>query len=591
MSGAALSERLRWPRFGRGAATKARGDIGAAGWTLIALATAAAVALILAPLAMLLTAALRGPQDLLPFEDGAQWTLDNLVAAFRDASLYRTVIPNTLVFTAGSVALTFCVAFALAWLVERTDLPLRDGVYTMVLFPLLVPGIVFSITWIFLLAPNTGWINVALRAVLGGRAGPLDIFSMGGMILVQGLGLVPFVFLLLTAALRSMNPSYEEASAVAGATPLKTFLRVTLPVLRPGLLAPLILATLVTLEQFETPLVIGVPARINVYSTRIFLELNPDTDLPAYGRAAAIALPFLAAGILLLVVYNSLIRRADRFVTITGKGFRPARFDLGRWRAPAVAFVALYAAFAAALPAAVLIWASLFGYASPSLAVLSSASAAGYRGLFANTAFWLAIRNTFIVAAGSALAVTAIALVLAWVIQRSRMRGRAVLDVVSFLSLGIPTVIAGLAFMLLYLSVPVGIYGTVVALLLAYCYRMAVATRLTRAALMQIHVELEEASAVAGGAFLTTLRRVVLPLLRPSLVASFVLLFIVGFREFTLPLILQSPDNVVLSVMMWKAFQSGKTMEAAAVGTVIVALVIPVIFVVRNVVLKRDNQG
>jgi iron(III) transport system permease protein len=591
MSGAALSGRLRRLRLRRGAATEARGDIDAAGWIVIALATAVAVALILAPLAMLLTAALRGPQDLLPFEDGAHWTLDNLAAAYRDASLFRTVIPNTLVFTAGSVALTFCVAFVLAWLVERTDLPLRDGVYTIVLFPLLVPGIVFSITWIFLLAPNTGWINVALRAVLGGRVGPLDIFSMGGMILVQGLGLVPFVFLLLTAALRSMNPSYEEASAVAGATPLKTFLRVTLPVLRPGLLAPLILATLVTLEQFETPLVIGFPARINVYSTRIFLELNPDTDLPAYGRAAAIALPFLAAGILLLLVYNSLVRRADRFVTVTGKGFRPARFDLGRWRAPAVAFVALYAAFAAALPATVLIWASLFGYASPSLAVLSSASAAGYRGLFANAAFWLAIRNTFIVAAGSALAVTAIALVLAWVIQRSRMRGRAALDVVSFLSLGIPTVIAGLAFMLLYLSVPVGIYGTVAALLLAYCYRIAVATRLTRAALMQIHVELEEASAVAGGAFLTTLRRVVLPLLRPSLVASFVLLFIVGFREFTLPMILQSPDNVVLSVMMWKAFQSGKTMEAAAVGSVIVALVIPVIFAVRNVVLKRDNQG
>src|SRR5262249_27113321 len=156
-------------------------------------------------------------------------------------------------------------AFALAWLVERTDLPLRDGIYTIVLFPLLVPGIVFSITWIFLLAPNTGWINVALRALLRlDGEGPLNVFSMGGLILLEGLGLVPFVSLLLSAALRSMNPSLEEASNIAGASPLKTFLRVTLPVLRPGLLAPLILATLVTFEQFETPLVIGFPARINV---------------------------------------------------------------------------------------------------------------------------------------------------------------------------------------------------------------------------------------------------------------------------------------------------------------------------------------
>jgi iron(III) transport system permease protein len=256
-----------------------------------------------------------------------------------------------------------------------------------------------------------------------------------------------------------------------------------------------------------------------------------------------------------------------------------------------VAFVALYAVFAALLPAAVLIWASLFGYANPGLAALSDASVASYRGLLANAAFWLAVRNTFVVAAGSALVVTAIALVLAWIIQRSRMRGRAAVDLVSFLSLGVPTVIAGLAWMLVYLSAPIGIYGTVAALMLAYCYRMAVATRLTRAALMQIHVELEEASAVAGGAWVTTLRRVVLPLLRPSLVASFVLLFIVGFREFTLPMILQSPDNVVLSVMMWKAFQGGRTMEAAAIGTIIVLLAVLVIFAVRNVVLARDNQG
>lgn len=247
------------------------------------------------------------------------------------------------------------------------------------------------------------------------------------------------------------------------------------------MLAPLILGTLVTLEQFETPLVIGFPARINVFSTRIFFELNPDTDLPAYGRAAATALPFLAIGILLLLLYNHLVRKAEHFVTVTGKGFRRTPFKLGRWRIPALTFVASYAMFGAVLPVFVLVWASLFGYAFPSLKALPSASAAGYLGLFGNANFWLAIRNTFIVAAASAMIVTSIAVVLAWIILRSRMIGRSIVDFVSFLSLGIPTVIAGLAWMLLYLSVPVGLYGTVVGLVLAYCYRMAVATRLTRA--------------------------------------------------------------------------------------------------------------
>jgi iron(III) transport system permease protein len=591
MSQITLATSLQRGRPRRAARAERRGEIGIVGWIVIATASVAALYLILGPLTMLLTSAFRGPQEFLPFEEGAHWTLDNLVTVYSDPALYRVIIPNTLIFTVGSVTVTFAVAFVLAWLVERTDLPWRNALYTMVLFPLLMPGIVLSITWIFLLAPNTGWINVALRNVLGWEAvGPFNIFSMGGMILAQGIGLVPFVFLLLSAAMRSMNPSLEEASNVAGASPFQTFLRVTLPVLRPGLLAPLILATLITLEQFETPLVIGFPARIQVFATRIYFELNPDGDLPAYGRAAAVALPFLVAGILLLFVYNYCIRRADSFVTITGKGFRPTRLELGRWRIPAMAFVGVYALFAAVLPGVVLIWASLFGYNFPSPEVLSTASLSGYIDLFNNSKFWLAVRNTFIVAAASAAIVTSIGLVLAWTILRTKIVGRSVLDFISFLSLGIPSVIAGLASMLLYLSLPFGIYGTVLVLILAYSYKMAVATRLTRAGLMQIHAELEEASSVAGGQWLATIRNIVLPLLMPSLVAAFVLLFIVGFREFTIPMILQSSDNGVLSVMMWQAFQAGKTMQAAAVGTIIVVLVIPVIFVMRRFVLARDGK-
>ena len=145
---------------------------------------------------------------------------------------------------------------------------------------------------------------------------------------------MPFVFLLLGAAMRTMNPALEEASSASGARPLTTFFRVTLPVLRPGVLAPLILATLVALEQFEMPLIIGFPARINVFSTRLYFDLNPEDELPAYGKAAAVALLFLAAAVVLLIVYNHLIRRAERFVTVTGKGYRPTRYALGSGARP-----------------------------------------------------------------------------------------------------------------------------------------------------------------------------------------------------------------------------------------------------------------
>jgi iron(III) transport system permease protein len=548
----------------------------------------AALYLISAPLAMLLVAAFRGPDDMLPFEQGAVWTLDNLVAVYGDRALYTNVIPNTLVFTAGAVALGFVTAFILAWLTERCDLPFRNAIFALILFPLLVPGVVLAIAWIFLLGPNAGWVNTALRGIFGlNGEGPINIFSLPGMIVAQAALLVPFIYLLLTAVFRTMNPALEEAASMAGASPRAVFWRITLPVLRPGILAPLILATLIALEQFEMPLIIGLPARINVFSTRIYYELNPDTNLPAYGHAAAVALPFLVAGLLLLLVYNRLIRRAERFVTVTGKAYRPSRLPLGGWKAPALGFVALYLAFAMALPIAVLLWTSIFGYRPLSGALFSVASLDGYRHLFASSDFWLALRNTFLVAGASAAIVTIIGAVLSWIVLRTKLPGRGVLDMLSFMSIGIPSVIAGLAALLLYLTLPIGVYGTVWVLVLAYSYRLAVATRSSRAGLSQLHHELEEAASVAGATWIETVRRVVLPLLAPSLLASFVLLFIVGFREFTMPILLQSQDNLVLSVVLWNLMVANKSADAAALGSLIVLCVAPVIVFARRLLTGR----
>jgi iron(III) transport system permease protein len=565
---------------------KRRGQLGLAGMLLLAGAAIAALYLVLAPLVALLFTAFRGPSDMLPFEPGAHWTLDNLVEVYVKTPLLSTVLPNTAIFVLGSVTVTFFTAFTLAWLIERTDLPWRTPIFTAVLFPLLVPGIVMAFAWTLLFAPNAGWVNVGLRAVLGlDTPGPINIFSMPGLILCQGIASVPFVFLLLGAAMRTMNPALEEASSASGARPITTFFRVTLPVLRPGVLAPLILATLVALEQFEMPLIIGFPARINVFATRLYFDLNPEDELPAYGRVAAAALLFLAAAVVLLLVYNHLIRRAERFVTVTGKGYRPTRYALGRWRLPALAFVGLYLAVGAILPSIVLVWTSFSGGSTASL------NLDAYRTLFADRRFWPAVGNTFLVAGLSAGLITLIGALLAWQILRLRFPGRRLLDAVSFMSIGIPSVITGFAVMVLNLTIPIGLYGTVWILVLAYSYRLAVSTRLSRASLMQIHSELEEASAASGGRWLDTVRRVVLPLLAPSLMASFLLLFIVGFREFTIPLVLQSQDNWVLSVIMWKLQADRQTAQAAAVGTLILLFVTPVIFVLRRHLLSRQGEA
>lgn len=570
----------------RVARRRRRGQLGLAGSIAVVGAAVAALYLVLAPLLALLLTAFRGPSDLLPFEPGAHWTFDNLVEVYLKTPLLSTVLPNTAIFVLGSVAVTFFTAFTLAWLIERTDLPWRTPIFTAILFPLLVPGIVMAFAWTLLFAPNAGWVNVVLRAVLGLSApGPINIFSMAGLILCQGIASVPFVFLLLGAAMRTMNPALEEASSASGARPITTFFRVTLPVLRPGVLAPLILATLVALEQFEMPLIIGFPARINVFATRLYFDLNPEDELPAYGKVAAAALLFLAAAVILLVVYNHLIRRAERFVTVTGKGYRPTRYALGRWRLPSLLFVGLYLAVGAILPAIVLVWTSFSGGSTDEL------NLDAYRALFADRRFWPAVGNTFVVAGLSAAIITLIGALLAWQILRLRFPGRRLLDAVSFMSIGIPAVITGFAVMVLHLTIPIGVYGTVWILVLAYSYRLAVSTRLSRASLMQIHSELEEASVASGGRWLDTVGRVVLPLLGPSLLASFLLLFIVGFREFTIPLILQSDDNWVLSVIMWKLQADRQTAQAAAVGTLILVFVTPVIFVLRRQLISRQGES
>jgi iron(III) transport system permease protein len=559
---------------------------------VLAVGVASAIYLIAVPLAMLLFAAFRGPADYLPFEPGARWTIEHVRALLTDPVIATRILPDTLVFVVGTVALVFVIGLSLAWLVERTDLPGREIWFSLILFPLLVPTPILAIAWIFLMGPNAGWLNLVMRAALGLEgSGPIDIFSMGGLILCQALASTPFVFLLLGAALRAMDPALEEASGTSGASPLTTFRRVTLPVLLPGLLAPLVLITLITAEQFELPLIIGLPAKINVFSYRIYFELNPLSSLPNYGGAAALSLPFLVLGVLLLVLYNRLIKRADSFVTMTGKGYRQRRLPLGAWRFPALAFLSLYVALAAVLPAAVLLWTSFFGYTLPLSATTADFSLDAYRQLLANRAFWLGLRNTFLVALTSALIVTAVGMLLGWIISRSRIRFRRVLDFVSVLSVGIPAVIAGLGVMLFYLSLPIGLYGTVGILIIAYSYRFATTTRLARAGFLQIHRELEEASAASGARWIATQRRILVPLMLPTLSAGFILLFIVGVREFTIPLVLYSPDNVVLSVLLWQLFQSGQPAPSAALASIVIAVVLPVIFIARRTLARRALAG
>ena len=291
--------------------------------------------LVLVPLILLLYASVRSTEDKLPFESTVT-TLSNYTAVLTNPSTLPIFL-NTFLFTAGSLAVGLPLAVLMAWLLERTAIPARRWIVTLILVPMTIPSLLSAIAWIQLLDPRIGLINVVLRSVLGlsGDTGPFDIYTLYGMCFVQGLRLVPSAYLMIAASFRAMDPSLEEQSAMAGRGVTQTTLRITLPIMRPALLAMLIYYIIVVIESFDIPGLLGFTARIRVLSTAIYWATHSEVGLPDYGLASALGVMVLALALLLMWIYQRLTAHQERFATITGKGYRPRQINLGAWTAPA----------------------------------------------------------------------------------------------------------------------------------------------------------------------------------------------------------------------------------------------------------------
>jgi iron(III) transport system permease protein len=393
--------------------------------------------------------------------------------------------------------------------------------------------------------------------------------------------------------MRRMDPALEEASLVVGCGWLRTLTRVTLPVLRPAMLSILLLTAIITLEAFDIPLLLGLGAGARVLATSVYYPLYPQIGLPRYGEVAAIALLFLAITYTLVYLYARATREQARYATVTGKGFRPRQIDLGRWRYVALAGIGLYLCVQVVLPAFVLLWSSLLdGYRPPTdWALMQDLSLKSFSKVLRDTRFLPALRNTVLVAALSATIVAVLAAIMAWMVVRSQVKGKRLLDLLASTSIAIPSVIAGVSFLLFYLAMPgvqsLRLYGTVWVLVLALSYRTSVGYRITSAGVSQIKRELEEAAAVCGAPWLTMFRRVVLPLLLPTTLAVWLLIFIVNFREFTIALLLGGVDNQMLGPLLWRYVASSEMGQASALAVLMAAMLLTVGGLARRVVLTR----
>ncbi|MGH7772479.1 MAG: ABC transporter permease, partial [Candidatus Binatia bacterium] len=464
--------------------------------------TAFLLFLVIIPLARLLMSSFQLGHPAIP--EG--WTLQNYVAAY-SMPLFYQALGTTIIISAIGTLITLAIAILFAWLIERTDMPLRNLAWALILIPMAIPGVLFALGWALLLAPKTGALNLILRSVLGALGfqlteGPLNIYSAGGLIFLDGLRGVTTVFLMVVGAFRMMDPTMEEAARVAKANGRGAFFHVTLPALMPAVLTAAIYSFISSMESFEGPLAIGLPAGIFVLSTLIYFTTRLQAPLD-YGLGAVFGTVYMVLMLFLLAGYRRVVRHSERFSTITGKGFRPRVISIGKWRYAALGMFVVYFLVTVGAPFIILLWASLLpSYRIPSFEALSLVSLSNYIQVLSMPKVGSVIWNTLLLMVISATATMLMAFFVSWVIVRTELRGRGVLDAVTFFPHAVPGIVIALALMMAYLSPPLkylGIYGTLWILAMGFIVSyIAFATRLMNSAIIQVQKELEHAAYVCG---------------------------------------------------------------------------------------------
>ena len=512
------------------------------------------------------------------FGPGA-FSLDNFVEAYSSWHILR-LFRNSLVFAVATAVTTFVMGALVAWVVERTDAPGASLFHTLSLMSFAVPGLLMAMAWIFVLSPNIGWGNAVLKAAFGLGEAPLNIYSMAGMTWALSSHYFPLAYLALGPALRVLDMRMEEAALMAGGSYGQVFARVTLPLLRPAILSALLLLFVMGMASYEVPRLIGRPARIDVFTTDIQGAII--SSPPAFGVASALGLTLLLICVVAVSFYRRATRNAESFATITGKGYKPTRVKLGRWRWPVALGIGALFVCALGLALFTLIWQSFFrNLAQPFFSSGASATLDNYDFILSYPIFLSAVKTSVILAAMAATIVAVLTFVMAWIAQRALPRYGFILDALAFAPIAIPGVIVGAGILVAYLMLPIPIYNTIWILLVAYVtLYLPYGMRFASSGITQIHRELEEAAEVAGAGLGQVFGRIVLPLLAPVLLAGWIYVFVLAVRELGASIFLVGPGTHVLgtiSLTMWE--EGGSYGAVAALG---VLQIIPLIIIVAG---------
>jgi iron(III) transport system permease protein len=493
------------------------------------------------------------------------------------------VLLNTIGLSLVKTGLAMGLALFLAWIVARTDTPHRDTLEVLITLPFYIPPILTAMAWGMLATPKGGLINLAWTGLTGLTEPLVNIYSYGGVVWHMMQYSTPFLFLLMVGAFKSMDPALEESSRMAGASSWTTFRRVTLGLMLPVTTSAFLLSFIRGVESFESALIFGTPVGIEVITTEIY-HLIHHTNTPDYPQATALALGIMVL-MFALVAWQWRLLGGRSFFTVTGKGYTPRVTRLGRWRWATFGFCLLFFAVTVVLPVSQLVIGSFFKFFG--FYRMSMLTVDHYAEVWNNRLVWRALGNTLLLGLLGATATMLLGAVVAYVLVRTRVRVRPLVEVLAWLPWMMPGMVLGIGFLWAYALMPgpIQLYGTLWALLVAYVsLGTPLAVRTMSGAFAQLAHDLEECSRVHGAPWWTTFRRILLALAWPAFAVGWILIFFIILRELSASILLYSVGNEVLPVVVMRMWTEGKAGQVSVIALVMLALVFLFRFGARRLV-------
>jgi len=530
---------------------------------LYALVFAAVALMALVPVLALVLGSLR---DSPPGQPG-NWTLENW-ANLASPGVIDTLI-NTIQVACLTTFFSMILGTLLALIIHRTDFRWPNAMTGLLGLSFYFPSFILGMAWIVIGSPG-GLINDLVRELFDAEAN-IDIYSVTGIVLVMVLHQVPFVYLTMRGPVLGMDPSYEEAARTSGASAFTMLRRVTLPMLSYALASSTLLCLVMSLEQFGIPVLLGIPGRVTVLATQIYLLCRfPPT---AYGLAAAIGLT-LAAITALAILLQRRLARGGQAVATTGKAGRITPIRLGAWRWPANIFCGLFILLGLIFPTVILLYTSLIKFFTGN-PLTAAYTFRNYISIWESEGTQLATLNTLLVSGGGALVGVMLGAACSYFTVRLKPTGHRVLDMLVMLPFGVPGVVLGLGLLWAYAYLPLPLYGTMTLIVLAYVTRfLPYATETAGARFVQLDRSLEEAAWTAGASRQTGVWRIVLPLSLPSLQSGYFLLFMAFFREISATILIFTASTSVLSVSIWSYFEQADWGMASALSILAMILML-----------------